>query len=418
MAKDDRTHDDGDAYRELHRKLKEKSQVERQAKAERKQFKRNQKPKGNRRKDWTPTTESTETEDNGFEPESFERIMPRDESDRRRALEHAVRAHSEQLAMGTNTTDEITPIQDDTLQQGMVVAIANAICRVLIGEETLLCNVRGLLHAQETGFTNALAVGDQVLVRRESHDSGVVEKVLPRRSLLARPDVFHPHLQQIVLANADQLLVVASWRDPVIWFELIDRYLVAAARYNLPAAICINKIDLANSHAECEQDMLPYRALGIPYLLTSAQSGEGIDQLRTFLQGRTTVLAGLSGVGKSSLLSAVQPGLNLRVGVVSEHSGEGRHTTTQATMLRLDEQTWVVDTPGIRRFGLSGLTRPQLIAYFPEIEEAAQNCRFRNCTHNNEPGCAVQSEVANGLIAPSRFHSYQLIYESLPAKET
>jgi ribosome biogenesis GTPase / thiamine phosphate phosphatase len=147
--------------------------------------------------------------------------------------------------------------------------------------------------------------------------------------------------------------------------------------------------------------------------LTSAQSGEGVNELRALLQGRTSVLAGLSGVGKSSLLAAVQPGLHLRVGDVSQHSGEGRHTTTQATMLRLDDQTWVVDTPGIREFGLSGLTRSQLIAYFPEIDEAALNCRFRNCTHQGEPGCAVQNAVANEGVAPSRYHSYRLLYASL-----
>jgi ribosome biogenesis GTPase len=278
-----------------------------------------------------------------------------------------------------------------------------------------LCSGRGTLYAQESGFTNAVAVGDQVLVRQEGAGRGVVEQVLPRRSLLARPDVFYPHLQQVVVANVDQLLIVASWREPIIWYELIDRYLVAAARNRLPVVICVNKIDLAAARAECEAELQPYRDLGIPVLLTSAQTGDGIPDLRARLQGRTTVLAGLSGVGKSSLLAAVQPGLHLRVGLVSARKHEGRHTTTQATLLLLDSHTCVVDTPGIREFGLSGLTRAQLVTYFAEMADAAAHCRYRNCSHLDEPGCAVQAAAARGAIAACRMHSYRLIYASLPA---
>ncbi len=400
---------------ERQHKAQDKAATRRKLVAERKKFKRNQQPKGPRRKDWTPATRYIAELG---EPESdsnvaFERIMPLDERDRRRTLEQA--------AFGattlSNTDGELEEndflAQDQNLIQGMVTAIASALCRVTIGDETLLCTVRGTLHAKETGFTNALAVGDQVLIRKDNAGGAIVEHIFPRRTFLARPDVFYPHLQQLVVANADQLLIVASWRDPIIWFELIDRYLVAAARNHLPAIICINKIDLATLRAECERDLRPYQELGIRCILTSAQSGEGINELRTLLQSRTSVLAGLSGVGKSSLLSAVQPSLRLRVGDVSEHSGEGRHTTTQATLLQLDNQTCVVDTPGIREFGLGGLTRAQLIAYFPEIQEAAHNCRFRNCTHREEPGCAVQHAVGNGVIAQSRIHSYRLIVASL-----
>lgn len=417
MPKSDRYVKKTDFDPERQRKGQEKAAEHRKLMAERKKFKRNQKPKGPRRHDWTPGELDAETLDNldVNEYTSFQRVMPRDEGERRRALELAAFARStiQEPAVDAEEADELAENPD--LVQGRVVAIASALCRVMIREQTILCNIRGVLHAQETGFTNAVAVGDQVLVRKEGDSSGVVEKVLPRRSLLARPDGFYPHLRQIVVSNADQLLIVASWRDPIIWFELIDRYLVAAARNGLPAIICINKIDLATSHADVENDLRPYLELGIPCLFTSAQSGAGIDELHARLSGRTTVLAGLSGVGKSSLLSAVQPGLNLRVGVVSEHSGEGRHTTTQALSLRLDEQTWVVDTPGIRDFGLSGMVRTDLIDYFPELAEAAKACRFRNCTHHDEPGCAVKIGVATGDIAANRMHSFRLIYASLPA---
>ena len=271
--------------------------------------------------------------------------------------------------------------------------MSNNLYRVEIGETTLLCSVRGALSGQETGFTNPIAVGDQVIVQEDGAGGGVVENVLPRHSMLTRPDVFHSHLRQVVVANVDQLLIVASWRDPLIWFELIDRYLIAAARNELPPVLCLNKIDLAQDPSEYEEALQPYRELNIPILLTSAETGHGIDALRGALRGRTTVLAGLSGVGKSTLLSVVKPGLNLRTGAVSERKSEGRHTTTQAELIRLDAQTTVVDTPGIREFGLSGLVQTELATYFPEIAATAAGCRFRNCTHHDEPDCAVLAGV-------------------------
>lgn len=424
MAKADRPIRKADLDPDRFRKGQEKRARHKSIQAERKKFKRNQQPKGPRRRDWAALArdaalldEWDDAWDDGAAV-SFERIMPLDEGDRRRALERAAFARITAPAATLNSApngDRAASIEADVgLHEGWVSEIASGLCRVLIGDETLLCTIRGVLQGRESGFTNVVAVGDRALVRRDGAEQGVIEQVLPRHSLLARPDVFLPHLQQVVVANADQLLIVASWRDPVIWFELIDRYLVTAARNQLPALICVNKIDLAAERADCERGLQTYRDLGICCIFTSAQTGDGIDDLAAALHNRTTVLAGLSGVGKSSLLSAVQPGLNLRVGVVSEHSGEGRHTTTQATLLRLDAQTWVVDTPGIREFGLSGLTRPQLIAYFPEMAEVAAHCCFRDCTHLNEPGCAVRAAIASGAIAPSRAHSYRLIYASLP----
>jgi ribosome biogenesis GTPase len=267
----------------------------------------------------------------------------------------------------------------------------------------------------ETGYTNPVAIGDQVIVRDDSPNGSVIEAVLPRRSVLARPDVFHNHLQQIIVANADQWLIVLSWREPILWLELLDRYLVTAVRSQLPVVICLNKVDLAENRAECQNVLQPYYDLGYQLLLTSARTGEGIEVLREMLAQRLTVLTGLSGVGKSSLLSAVKPGLALRTGAVSEHGGDGRHTTTQATLIRLDEETAVVDTPGIREFGLSGLRQPELVYFFPEILAVAKGCRFKDCRHLNEPHCAVRASAEAGSLAASRYHSYQKIYETLPS---
>jgi ribosome biogenesis GTPase len=291
---------------------------------------------------------------------------------------------------------------------------------VALEDRTVLCSLRGSLTAAESQFTNAIAVGDSVRVQVTDGEQGMVEEVLPRRSLLARPDVFKHHRQQIVAANVDQVLVVSSWREPAIWLELIDRYLIAAARYQLPARICINKIDLAEDEGEVAEHLAPYQALGYEVVCTSVPALTGIEKLRMLLHDKTTVIAGLSGVGKSSLLTAVQPDLQLRVGSVSQWwggkgGGHGRHTTTQATLLRLNPTTAVIDTPGIREFGLSGLSRRQLGLFFPDIAGAAESCRFNDCTHINEPGCAVQAAVRKGTVFASRFHSYRKIWETLPA---
>jgi ribosome biogenesis GTPase len=300
-------------------------------------------------------------------------------------------------------------------RRGVVVEVSSGLCRVELGGRSLACSLRGSLSAGEAGYTNVVAVGDEVIVAENGARQGVLEAVLPRRSVLARPDVAYGHRQQVIAANLDQLLVVASWREPPIWLELIDRYLIAAERYHLQPLICVNKVDLAEGVGEPQEVLRPYRELDYRVIFTSALTGEGLDKLRGALAGKTTVLAGLSGVGKSSLLSAIQPGLNLRTGEVSEQSREGRHTTTQVMMHRLELGGFVVDTPGIREFGLSGLHRPDLAQFYPEISTAAQGCRFADCAHIDEPGCAVQMAVTGGRISGARYHSYAKIYQSLPA---
>jgi ribosome biogenesis GTPase len=223
-------------------------------------------------------------------------------------------------------------------------------------------------------------------------------------------------LQQVIAANADQLLIVASWRDPAIWLELIDRYLITAERNNLTPTICVNKVDLADAQgreAICRATLQPYLDLGYRVIFSSALTSVGVDELREVLRGRTTALAGMSGVGKSSLLAAVQPGLRLRTTEVSDHSHEGRHATTQVTMLPLAVGGWVVDTPGIREFGLSGLQRGELVHFYPEIAAVATGCRFGDCSHTHEPGCAVQEAVHRGHVSKARYHNYKKIYETL-----
>ncbi len=372
----------------------------------RKQLKRHREADQARRSDWRWDGVIDPADD---ESPSFERVMPRGERERRRA--HLQAALTEMLE---DTDETPAPAAADGLR-GIVVEVSSGLCRVAVDDRMVMCSVRGSLSAAETGFTNVVAVGDVVIVSEDDAGRGVVEAVLPRRSFLARPDVFLSHLQQVIVANIDQLLIVASWREPTIWLELIDRYLIAAARCRLQPLICVNKIDLAETIAACRAGLRPYQDLGYPVIFASARTGEGIDELRKVLRGQTTALAGLSGVGKSSLLAAVQPGLNLRTSAVSEFSGQGRHTTTQVTMLALEMGGFVVDTPGIREFGLNGLMRSELASFYPEIVAAARRCRFGDCSHMREPGCAVIAAVQQGKLSAARYHSYRKIYLDLPA---
>jgi ribosome biogenesis GTPase len=385
--------------------------VDKKLRKVRKEIKRHRKPKRVRQKDWN----SYDLEDldalNEVEIPQTERVMPRGERERRRA--NLITALEKLEEDDNDPFEALSPVDKSQGQQGIVVEVSSSLCRVDLGERNLVCGLRGSLSAEETGYTNVVAVGDEVIISENGPDGGIVEAVLPRRSILARPDVFYSHLQQVFVANADQLLIVASWREPNIWMELIDRYLITAERYHLQPIICVNKIDLAEEVEAARTTLQSYLDLDFRVIFTSALTGKGVGRLRKVLNGRTTVLAGLSGVGKSSLLSAVQPGLQLRTGQVNEQSGEGRHTTTQVVMHRLEQGSFVVDTPGIREFGLGGLRQSELTRFFPEIRAVAYNCRFDDCSHTHEPGCAVKEAVHNGHISASRYHSYKKIYDSL-----
>jgi ribosome biogenesis GTPase len=377
----------------------------------RKQIKRNRKTKRTRRKDWRPDNMDLDSLDD-LDIVQDERVMPRGERERRQTVlnEALTRIRKEQ-------EEEEKAIHSSTNgdRQAMVVEVSSSMCRVDLDGQTILCGLRGSLSAEDTGYTNVVAVGDQVLISQNGSEQGIVEQVLPRTSVLSRPDPFYNHLRQAVVANAEQLLIIASWRDPAFWPALIDRYLIAAERSNLSPVLCVNKVDLADDMAACHAATEPYLQLGYPVLLTSALRQTGIEDLKERLAGRASILAGLSGVGKSSLLNAVQPGLQLRTAEISERLKMGRHTTTQVNLFELNLGGYVIDTPGIRDFGLAGLLRTDLIDYYPGIQDAARRCRFSDCSHTHEPGCGVQAAVQAGRIAEARYQSYVQIYETLPA---
>lgn len=272
------------------------------------------------------------------------------------------------------------------------------------------CTLRKSLFHQMAAYTRPVAVGDRVAIRIFGPRDAVIEKVFDRRSCLAREHKITGR-QQVIVANVDQVVVTVSLAQPPLRRGIIDRLLVAAEREEVPALIVFNKCDLVPEREPFEEVARIYRAIGYPVLFTSAVTGEGVEELRSRLEGLTTVLAGHSGVGKSSLLNAVQPGLKLKVGEISSKWGKGRHTTTAVSLLPLEGGGFVVDTPGFRSFGIVGLEKWQVGLLFPEIKAIAPGCHYPTCTHTHEPECAVKRALEEGRIDPERFESYLRIVE-------
>jgi ribosome biogenesis GTPase len=264
------------------------------------------------------------------------------------------------------------------------------------------CAVRRLLRTLAIDERNIVATGDRVWIRPAPNDEGMIERVEPRHGLLTRASRGREH---VLVANVDQVVIVMALLEPDLKQHLIDRYLASAAQGGIAPIVCLNKADLV--HPEPFQSLVGlYNQLGIPAFLTSAVTGQGIDELRRRLVGRQTVFAGQSGVGKSSLLNAVQPGLGLHVREVSDVNQKGRHTTTTAQLIKLDIGGWVVDTPGIRQFELWDIIPEEVEGFFPEMRPLVPLCAFPDCTHTHEERCAVKRAVERRQISAARYTSY------------
>ena len=273
------------------------------------------------------------------------------------------------------------------------------------------CKVRKRLRHRAGKLRKAVAVGDRVTVE-ESDDGAVVVAVAPRRSVISRPDPGQHRREQVLVANIDAFLIVVAARQPDIVPGLIDRFLVAGESRELDGAIVVNKVDLDPAR---DYDGLArvYRDIGYPVFEVSAKTGEGVAAVREFLTGRTTTLLGASGVGKSSLANALDSSLRLRIGDVHEGTGQGMHTTATVSLLRLPWGGYLVDTPGIREFGLWDVSRADLGHWFREIAARFNDCRFNDCLHDKEPGCAVKAAVEGGEIVRWRYDSYLRMLQTL-----
>jgi ribosome biogenesis GTPase / thiamine phosphate phosphatase len=265
------------------------------------------------------------------------------------------------------------------------------------------CAVRRVLRNLVTEERSIVTTGDRVWIRLSSGDEGVIERVEPRHGLLTRASRGREH---VLVANVDQVVIVMAIAEPALKPHLIDRYLVSAEQGGIQPILCLNKADLGDPVA-LQPLIGSYAQLGIPVILTSVVTGRGIDELRRRMPGRQTVFAGQSGVGKSSLLNAIQPGLELTVGEVSDTNDKGKHTTTTAQLLKLETGGWVVDTPGIRQFELWDVMAEQLEGFFPEFRPLVPHCAYADCTHTHESGCAIKRAAVLGQISERRYISYR-----------
>lgn len=271
------------------------------------------------------------------------------------------------------------------------------------------CATRRLLKSLATDARHVVVAGDEVMIRPVDGErrEGIIERVEPRRGVVSRESRGRQH---IIVSNVDQLLIVASAAEPDLKPHLIDRYLITAEKSGIRPVICINKADLVDL-GRFQQIAGVYRQMGYRVLFASASTGFGILALRRLMQGRETAVSGQSGVGKSSLLNAVDPSLQLRTSHVSEETQKGRHTTTTAVLLPLAGGGYVVDTPGIRQFALWDVIPKEVAGYFRDVRPFVSRCRFPDCSHTHEVDCAVKDAVADDLLDARRYDSYCHIVE-------
>ena len=272
--------------------------------------------------------------------------------------------------------------------------------------------LRGKVRLENSGSTNPVAIGDRVIYETDGETTeqnpAVIKEILPRRNHLVRKSVNLSKRSQTIAANLDRAVIVVSLLFPELKWPFLDRILVTCGVYGIPAVIALNKVDLYRDEAPelVESFKEVYEGAGYRVIQTSSLTGEGIEELREECRGRLSLFSGESGVGKSSLIKAIDPSLNPKTGSISAAHLQGRHTTSLSEMYRLSGGGYVIDTPGIRGFGLVNLEREEIYKYFPEMLRYSDDCRFVPCTHTHEPACAVKQAVDEGLISPERYNSY------------
>lgn len=303
-----------------------------------------------------------------------------------------------------DTGEPLLAVDEAACLRGRVLyAIGANRCRVRSEDGNELdCTVRRLVRTLARSARNAVVPGDHVLVRPVPGGAGVIERVEPRHGVLSRTADYKEH---IIAANVDQAVIVVSATSPPLKVGVIDRFIVSAERGGIRPVVCINKVDLVDA-AALQPIAGVYARLGYDVVLVSALRETGISRLRALLRGRQSVVSGQSGVGKTSLLNAIEPGLNRRTAGVSGDSGKGRHTTRVAEMLPLSAGGWVIDTPGIRQLELWDVVPGEVEGYFREFRPFVARCRFPDCSHLHEAGCAVRAAVDDDYIAEMRYASY------------
>ncbi len=315
--------------------------------------------------------------------------------------------------------------ENENLLRGKVLSITPE--GILVNDtcSNYLCSLKGSMKQDKNRIKNLIAVGDNVRFEDRGQGQGIITSIEERTSILSRADNLSRNKEQLIAVNIDQVVITLSVFTPSLKPSLADRYIIATEKGNMQPLLVVNKIDLFDHppekttpiEVEAEKELFDafvsaYQNLGIPLIALSAHTGEGIDALKQAMKGKTSVFSGQSGSGKSSLINLVA-GTSLATGKIVQSTRKGSHTTTTTQLIELEEGGFCIDTPGIKSFGLWDLEAQDLAAYYPEITEKSSKCRFPDCSHMNEPNCAVQQAVEEGTISSLRFESYCALMTSL-----
>ncbi len=351
----------------------------------------------------------------GTDGVSSERVRAKGDLSRHRTVIHETPPEGGEASTLGSADDpgSLLAVDLTSCRPGRVIRV-HGLVSVVEGDDAreYRCGVRRILKTMAIDGRNVVAVGDRVWFRPSGPDEGLIEKVEGRRGMLTRG---YRRKEHVIASNVDQLLIVSALQEPGLKLPLVDRYLIAAEKGGIRPVIVLNKADLV--------DLAPYQwiiglytQLGYETIVTSAADGRGIARLRELLSSGVTAFSGQSGVGKSSLLNVIQPGLNLRVREVSGWTAKGKHTTTAAELIRLAIGGYVVDTPGLRQFELWDIDPAEVEAYFVEFRPYIPNCKFPDCSHTHESDCAVKDALFRGQIDQGRFESYLKLYAQQPVE--
>jgi len=305
------------------------------------------------------------------------------------------------------------------LKKGIVIKSTGSWYTVKTDDgNSIECRIKGNFRIKGIRSTNPIAVGDHVEITEQREDNnsegaviGLIKNIIERKNYIIRKSVNLSKESHIIASNIDLAFILATINYPVTSPTFIDRFLVTAEAYSIPSIVVFNKVDLYNEQELVKMEQLAetYRRIGYGCLVTSTVTGQGVNEFKEMIRDKVSVITGVSGVGKSTLINSVDPKLHLKTEKISDYHKSGKHTTTFSEMFELAFGGYIIDTPGIRSFGMIDMKNDDVSHYFPEIFKVSDNCRFNNCTHTHEPGCAVRDAIDAGEISMSRYDSYMSI---------
>ncbi len=299
--------------------------------------------------------------------------------------------------------------------KGRIIQTTGSWYQVLLDGKMVMARLKGKFKLDELDTTNPIAVGDFVTLEKTVNNEYIINEIHPRHNYIVRQSPRNKHQRHIIASNVDQALLIVTIAQPRTSLGFIDRFIAAAESFHIPVKIVLNKTDLIREKEQEQADYLKvvYNQLGYTVIEASTVTGQGISIIRETLRDKTTLVAGHSGVGKSTIVNAINAELNLKTGKISEKWGKGMHTTTFATMFEIMPDSFIIDTPGIKEFMLLQVEPEEVSGYFTDIKQYAEGCQFNNCLHRNEPNCAVKEAVENAKIAPTRYENYLNIIDNI-----